>query len=301
MKTSNIEQIILNNIISDGNLWAEVTYHNIYEIAAESRSSDSHIHSCYEVYLNITGDMSFSVENSVYPITHGDVIITKPNEFHHSIFHSDCQHEHFCLWIQSSSKISHLLSFFRERKNGEKNLISMPADEKKELIQFFSVLYRAKISNNLGEIESLYALFGILNLLMKHHENTVPSIKLPQNLFQIIKYIDNNYSGDCDIKQLTEVFFISRSTLNRQFKKHLNISPSKYIESRRISAAKELLEKGESVQNVCIKCGFNDYSHFIALFRKKFGITPYKYSKKSEFSLSDSGILCNKKSDIMIS
>ena len=59
----------------------------------------SHIHSFCEVYVNVSGDVSFVVEGKVYPIGYGDVIITKPNEFHHCVFHSERAHEHYCLWI----------------------------------------------------------------------------------------------------------------------------------------------------------------------------------------------------------
>lgn len=277
MDTPNIEQIKLNKVIDNGNLWMDVSYHDTFEKLEEIQNKDAHIHSCYEIYLNITGDISFAVENSVYPITQGDVIITKPNEFHHCILHRDCKHEHYCMWINSSSGLSSILSFFQNRKNGEKNLILIPHEHKKKIIELFEILYKSVKDSN--DAESLYALFGILTLLSKYHHNTVPALEFPKDFSEILNYIDNNYSSECNLSILAEKFFISRSTLTRQFKKYLNISPSKYIESRRMSVAKELLEQGESVQNVCSKCGFNDYSHFIALFRKKFGVTPYKYSK----------------------
>ena len=281
MEDKNIEQITLKNIVKEGSIWTDVTYHNVYEIVEETTDSNPHIHSCYEIYLNITGDMSFAVENSVYPISYGDVIITKPNEFHHSIFHNDCWHEHYCMWINTNSEFSHLLSFISNRKNGESNLISMPMAEKEKFVNSFINLYKLSIENKTN-IESIYSLFNILFLLSKYHTSTIPAIKFPAKFNEILKYIDKNYASDCNVNQISERFFISRSTLIRQFRKHLNISPSKYVELRRLSIAKELLLQGESVQNVCTKCGFSDYSHFIALFHKKIGITPYKYSKANK-------------------
>ena len=277
MNNPNLEQINLKKAMTSGTLFADICFHEDDTVVSASKSINPHIHSCFEIYLNVSGDLSFAVENNVYPVTCGDIIITKPNEFHHAIIHKDCVHKHCCLWLDADNELSHIFSFIADRKNGENNLISMPASKKEEVISHFKSLNDAK---DISDISGLASLFGILSILSSYHNNTVPSIKLPDELSEILKYIDENYADNCDTNYLAEHFFISRSTLSRQFKKHLNISPSKYVETRRLSAAKDLLEQGTSVQSVYSKCGFSDYSHFIALFRKRLGITPYKYSKK---------------------
>ncbi|MBP3591363.1 MAG: AraC family transcriptional regulator [Clostridia bacterium] len=44
----------------------------------------------------------------------------------------------------------------------------------------------------------------------------------------------------------------------------------------------ELLKKDASVTEACTAAGFSDCSHFIVLFKKKFGETPLKYKKRIE-------------------
>ena len=39
----------------------------------------SHIHEVCEIYVNLTGDVSFIVEDAVYPIKPGDIIIKTMN------------------------------------------------------------------------------------------------------------------------------------------------------------------------------------------------------------------------------
>jgi len=41
-----------------------------------------------------------------------------------------------------------------------------------------------------------------------------------------------------------------------------------------------LLRNGESVTDAARECGFPDYSNYIQLFRKHFGMTPGKYKKR---------------------
>ena len=128
--------------------------------------------------------------------------------------------------------------------------------------------------------ENLSAVAEVLALIEKNKDRTEPSAGLPARLEEILKYTDENFKSDCTVNMLCEKFFISRSSLYREFKEWLDITPSKYIENRRLSSAKKLLEQGESVQATAEKSGFPDYSHFISLFKRRFGITPKKFQSK---------------------
>ena len=72
---------------------------------------------------------------------------------------------------------------------------------------------------------------------------------------------------------------ISITTLERYFKKYLSMTPKRYLEDRKLSQACMLLRQNYSVTDACYESGFDDYSHFIAIFKKNFGITPLKYKK----------------------
>ena len=85
--------------IDCGGISADVNYVDAFTRADDPMHDGAHIHSFCEVYLNLSGDVSFVVEDSVYPVGRGDIIITKPNEVHRCVYHSDCVHEHFCLWF----------------------------------------------------------------------------------------------------------------------------------------------------------------------------------------------------------
>jgi len=45
----------------------------------------------------------------------------------------------------------------------------------------------------------------------------------------------------------------------------------------------EHLRNGASVAEAALKSGFSDYSNYIQLFKKQFGITPLCYRKKFAF------------------
>ena len=53
------------------------------------------------------------------------------------------------------------------------------------------------------------------------------------------------------------------------------------IEAKKLSASAEMLSRGTSVTEACMKCGFSDCSYFISLFKKKFGQTPLQYKNQT--------------------
>ncbi len=56
-------------------------------------------------------------------------------------------------------------------------------------------------------------------------------------------------------------------------------SGSFYIINCRISKEKELLVKGNSVEEACGKSGFNNLSHFSRTFKNKVGMSPKQYQQ----------------------
>ncbi|NLE24144.1 MAG: AraC family transcriptional regulator, partial [Clostridiaceae bacterium] len=62
--------------------------------------------------------------------------------------------------------------------------------------------------------------------------------------------------------------------------KHTGYTPHEYITLKRLITSKELLRSGMSISDVCIECGFNNYSNFIRSFTNAFNISPKKYASK---------------------
>ncbi len=266
---------------SSDTVLCEARHFRKYLLQDDPQNDDAHIHNFCEIYVHVAGDASFLVEKSLYPLSKGDMIITKPNEIHHLVYR-DGLYEHYCIWISASGNFGNFLSQITNRRSGEKNLMSLSENDKSKLFEYlnsFCVPEGADISST---PESLSAFFGFLSLLEKQNMSTKTSEKLPEIMRNILEYIDKHYTDSCKVEDIANEFFISRSTLCDMFKKNLNLTPSKYIDAKRFSHAKKLLEKGESVQKVCDACGFSDCSYFVSAFKRRFGITPHHYSKENK-------------------
>jgi AraC-like DNA-binding protein len=54
------------------------------------------------------------------------------------------------------------------------------------------------------------------------------------------------------------------------------------LRKKRLFASMDCLRNGASVAEAALESGFPDYSNYIQLFKKQFGITPLNYKKKFE-------------------
>ena len=102
---------------------------------------------------------------------------------------------------------------------------------------------------------------------------------IPSNIKQILDYINKNYTSIRSVNEVAEECFISISTMERYFKKYLSMTPKRYIENKKLQKSCMLLRQNYSVTDACFESGFDDYSHFITIFKKRFGTTPLKYKK----------------------
>ena len=230
-----------------------------------------HIHSCYEIYVNLGGDVSFLVNDTLFPVKRGSVILSKPGDVHRCVYNAACRHEHYCVWIDADAPF---LSFISETEASHSMLL-----EEKELMildGFLTVLTERSIEG----IESCAAFFGMLALLFgKNRVIMPPSETLPPAMRQILAHINRHFAEISSVATLCEKWYISPATLNRWFHQYIKTSPQSFLQSKKLAFSQSLLREGASVTEAAFQSGFSDVSYFIAVFKKRFGVTPAVYGK----------------------
>lgn len=98
-------------------------------------------------------------------------------------------------------------------------------------------------------------------------------------IFPAVEYIHNNYIAEnIEIRFLAELCGISVAYLRRLFVSEFGVSPLNYINSLKLSRAKELLSESEyQIDSVAELSGFNDTAYFCRYFKKEIGMTAREY------------------------
>ena len=96
-----------------------------------------------------------------------------------------------------------------------------------------------------------------------------------------MQYINDNIASDISLTQISEVLFVTKNHLCKQFKKATDMTINEYIKGRRISMAKKKLQFSDmSVSDIAQSCGFSNFSYFSKLFKNYEGLTPTQYREK---------------------
>ena len=98
---------------------------------------------------------------------------------------------------------------------------------------------------------------------------------------EVLEYISENIARDISISTLAERAKMSERTFRNVFKQYTRLSPKKYIENKRLNAAKELLKTTNmQIKVISVTLGFTDQYYFSRVFKKRFGVPPNAYEAK---------------------
>lgn len=93
-----------------------------------------------------------------------------------------------------------------------------------------------------------------------------------------VSYIAGHYHEDLTVEKLAELCNVSAVYLTRLFQQELHRAPHEYLQKVRLNEACRLLSETEhSVESIAEQCGFSSSTHFIRMFRKRYGLTPKKF------------------------
>ena len=103
---------------------------------------------------------------------------------------------------------------------------------------------------------------------------------------QIMKHIQHNYSTDLTVEDICKQFGCSRSYFSHTFKKESGKSFREYLIDIRLEHAKRLLTLSNlNITEVAFSVGFSDSNYFTNIFRKKNGIPPLAYRKRTRIKI----------------
>ena len=140
---------------------------------------------------------------------------------------------------------------------------------------------------NFGELAEHYRCYSIIYNLLAYMKNieklTYADKKHYAVIAPAISYLKNHiYDSNLTIETLIDLCGISGTYFHKIFQRIYSTSPQKYIQSKRLSQAKSIIDNGDfnSVSEIAALVGYDDPLYFSRAFRKKYGVSPLHYAKQ---------------------
>jgi AraC family transcriptional regulator len=96
-----------------------------------------------------------------------------------------------------------------------------------------------------------------------------------RTLRRLRDYVEHSLADDLDVTVMAQVAGASPAHFARAFAATVGMTPFRYVMTRRLARARELLERTRRPANaIAVEVGFKTPSHFASRFRREFGVAP---------------------------
>ncbi len=90
-------------------------------------------------------------------------------------------------------------------------------------------------------------------------------------------FMNKNFHFNVELNRFAYLTGRSLATFKRDFEKLFHLTPSRWLQQRRLQEAHYLIkEKGKAASDIYLDLGFEDLSHFSFAFKKQYGLAPSK-------------------------
>lgn len=245
-----------------------------------------HLHDYREIYVYVSGDVDFVVQENYLSLKPGDIIITNRNVMHSPIIKSDAPYERFYISIPEDA--------FAFIDRGERPL-SFLTDEscvfsldEAAFGQVLALLRRISALLQSDHRPHPYAVYACFLQLLECFETAEAeedpagrTSGAPSLIREVVRHIETAAVPIGSVKELAETFHVNASYLSDLFSKTLHVSLKQYLITKKLSEAKRLLQGERSVSEIAYECGFSSCAHFVAVFKNATGQTPGQYRRKT--------------------
>ncbi len=228
-----------------------------------------HFHSYYEILYFLDGDITITLSDfSIRPQKH-DLFFIPPNTYHLTL-----PNQAESLYSRYVLQFDCLPDMSPERKSLFQEYFVVNASSSQPIKDWFR-RFEHYHSNLSPEDFALFDRALITELLFLLDAEEKQGRNSETTLFSfIIDYIDANFTRIQSVEEIANAAFISKSYLFYLFKDRLKMPPKRYLQKKKMTYAKILLNQGISPSNVHHMVGIPEYSTFYRLYVKCFGISP---------------------------
>lgn len=243
---------------------------------SETGASWPHYHSLYEIYFMLEGNCTYFIDNKVYNVQPGDIVVIPGGTIHHTKYENI---RHSRILLNCSEK--HIPSAFRPASSEEGSLYRSPYITEEARKIFEKIENEYKRNDSLSDEILLCHTNSLFYLLIRNKDSCIKINDGNSVTEKAVAYIRDNFRSDITLSSLAKKFSVSPEHFSRTFKKETGLGFSKYLNSLRLQYAEQLLRtaKNLNITQIAEICGFEDSNYFSKKFKDIYGISPKKMQK----------------------
>lgn len=260
-------------------LYNSKNMHCFYGVTKAPKAKDfygPHFHEDYELLFFYDGDADFTIGESHYHLQKNDLLLIQPNVYHRLQPLSSHPYERVVFTFSKEVILEELRPFLQSANSLYHIEANAPIkrifDNVRESLEVFS-----KEEFEYFSATSLNQVLLQLKYFSPHTEKETNGGS--STLESILLYIDENLASPLTIADLSKQFNLSESWIAHSFKKALGVSPSQYINRKKIIYAQSLIHKGIPPMQAAEECGYANYTTFYRQYKKHLGISPAEDTK----------------------
>lgn len=258
-----------------------VVYHN-----SIAETCSIHTHNYYEIFLVADGNAIHEVNGASQLLSKGSLVYMRPSDIHCYSALNSYNYKMFNVGFLLEDCIPMLRYLNIPSDIIDKPILPIHLEVKGELFEYLifrmselSKMYpdhKCKILFRSFIADLYYPLTNLSKDGIVADERLIPSWLLDLNIQMSRR---ENYIEGVD--KLYALCNYSQSHIIRSFKKYFGMTPTEYINNKRMNYVCELLiNKRCPVSEACFTAGFNNLSYFYSVFKSLYGCTPYKFAKR---------------------
>ncbi len=259
-------------------------------------NSSMHWHDFLEILYCEKGKYGITVSDESFSCETGDLVLINAKEPHATIVQEE-DSEMTVLHIPVSLLYSYLnndsyLWFYTAFLSGTIKLTRKHYSRESEITALLHKLFNEfKDQEHAFELECVaYVLLILSQLIRNKHISLNDNMKLKTSELELIgpalEHIKANYTQDITLQEISDLTFLSKSTVCKLFKSSTGMPFKEYLNEYRISEAKRLLvTTSEPITNIANAVGYANVTYFNRVFRNIHKISPSSFRNKYKDNL----------------
>ena len=244
----------------------------------------AHLHSAVEILLVMEGTVDYTVEDKVFQVRKGEILIIPPDTIH-SLAMGENSSRYIFLFeadtVMGMRDVKAMDKYFRRpfhlRDGGDafirirEMLIKMNESYQKQ-----ELLWNTVCCSYLLRIYSLLSQWYIPGI-SRVAGGEIHSMR-SEVFSAVLTYINDHYKEEISLDTVADFSGFSRYYFSRSFRHQTGYSFKEYLCRKRLEAAMDLLTRTtRPIRDVAAESGFGSVATFNRLFRESKGCTPSQY------------------------